>query len=161
MQFTEDHTVFILPPRAAHDNVLLEGGDPIGPLNLLKPGQAILVGGKTGNHVIVTIPIHVIGKNLCSAPRGKCELVRLPRLLVRGGLLKPAVLVQDIGSPISIHITHTHAVAELLRGNGAGHRVEGPFLQGIIPVHCCITKLSAPRADQFRPLIAHEVGQGG
>ena len=116
--------------------------------------------GEAGDDVVVAITVHVVGEHLRAAAWGEYKLVSLPRLLVRGRLRKPTVLVNDVEPPIAIHIPHAQAVAKLLRSHRAGHRVERPFLERVFPIHRHVAELAALGADQFRPRVAHKIGQG-
>ena len=62
-------------------------------LHLLEPCQAKLMRGEACDYVVVAIAVHVVRKHLRAAARGERKLARLPRLLARRRLLKPAVLV--------------------------------------------------------------------
>jgi hypothetical protein len=75
-------------------------------VNLLKPGQSVLVSSQAGNNVAITVTVDVGDVHLGSAG-AEVEGMFRPRAASRlGGLLPPTVCHQEIGPAIAIDITN-------------------------------------------------------
>src|SRR5690606_20997630 len=94
---------------------------------------------------------------------GKVGRVAGPGLtLLQGGrLFPPAILVQHVQAPVSVHITDTQPVRELLPSAVLADGAEGPGAGRIAPVRLNVAVPATVNADDLGPTISGEVEPGG
>ena len=127
--------------------------------HLLVPGQAEVVRGEAGDHVVVAVAVDVVGVHLRAAGRANLRLVKRPRRAVERSrrLLEPAVLDQDVAPAVAVDVADAQPVAERLRRVLLRDGVKLPGFERLRPVDRGVAEVAVVRADQLGPLVAHDV----
>ena len=112
MQLREHDGIIVLIGPLAHDRVLAERNSLVGVFFMLKPGQTVGVGRLARDDVVVAVPVDVINEHLRAAGFGERHLMECPELClgIRGRLLIPAILLQNVLAAVAVHIAHAHSV---------------------------------------------------
>jgi hypothetical protein len=76
-------------------------------------------------------------------------------------LLVPAGFLQDVETPISVHVADSHAVREFLHVTLLADRHECPCLRGVLRVEDRVAVASTGRAHELGPAVAVEIDERG
>ena len=127
---------------------------------LLVPRQAEPVRGEAGDDVVEAVAVHVVGVHLRAAGAQRLLVKRPDRIArERRGLFPPAVLLQQVGAAVAVHVAHAHAVREVAVFVVRRNRMERPRLRRIAPIRRGVAVLAFGDADQLRLAVAGEVGE--
>ena len=163
MKLAKIHALGILLRLGSEDAVRGEGDLSICSLALIfKPEQTVAVGEFGAEDIVVAIAIEIIGEHLRAALGTECEGMERPFQSGIGGLLPPAIFLQQVEPFIAIHISKTKTVGEALASDlEAGNFLEGPLLRGILSVRRGKAKEAAAAANDFRLAITSEIAPSG
>ena len=130
-------------------------------LDLLEPSQTETMGSQTGDDIVESVSIDIVGIHLRpTAAKRRIVMHPFRIALQRGGLFIPAILLQEVKFSIAIHIADAHAMGEIAVVFIRGDRMPIPHFRRLLPIHGGIAVGSLGDADELRFSIARDVGEG-